>query len=123
MCDHRHVPHRPPHTEVPQDQPQDKAALRRRMRMVREMVDDRLVRSVELWSAVAALPEYQAAATVMAFHGFGTEPDTDPLFARLAAEGKRLLLPRIQDDEIAVVDGSGPTVKTPPIDVPCAASG
>ncbi|MEQ1702919.1 MAG: 5-formyltetrahydrofolate cyclo-ligase [Ilumatobacteraceae bacterium] len=106
------MPQRPPHTALPQDQPQDKAALRRRMRMVREMVDDRLVRSVELWSAVAALPEYQTASTVMAFHGFGSEPDTDPLFARLAAEGKRLLLPRIEDNEIAVVDGSGPTVKS-----------
>ena len=76
--------------------------------MVREMVDDRLVRSVQLWAAVAAMPEYQGASAVMAFHGFGSEPDTDPLFARLAAEGKRLLLPRVEDGKIAVVDGSGP---------------
>jgi 5-formyltetrahydrofolate cyclo-ligase len=86
----------------------DKAALRRRMRMVRDLVDDRLVRSVQLWSAVAALPEYASAQCVMAFNGFTSEPDTDPLFARVAAEGKRLLLPRIDDGDIVVVDADGP---------------
>ncbi|MDO8361658.1 MAG: 5-formyltetrahydrofolate cyclo-ligase [Actinomycetota bacterium] len=86
----------------------DKAALRRRMRMVRDLVDDHLMRSVQLWAAVAALPAYQEAQSVMAFVGCKGEPDTDPLFARLAAEGKRLLLPRVQDGEIVVCDGAGP---------------
>ena len=36
----------------------DKAALRRRMRMVRDMVDDHLMRSVQLWAKIAELPEY-----------------------------------------------------------------
>jgi 5-formyltetrahydrofolate cyclo-ligase len=90
----------------------DKATIRKRMRMVREMVDDRLIRSVQLWAAVAQLPEYQQASTVMAFKGFGSEPDTDPLFARLAAEGKRLLLPRIDDGDIVVCDGEGPMVRS-----------
>lgn len=78
--------------------------------MVRDMVDDRLVRSVELWSRVAHLAEYRNASGVMAFVGFRGEPDTDPLFARLAAEGKRLLLPRVEGGEIVVCDGSGPMV-------------
>ena len=86
----------------------DKTALRRRMRMVREIVDDRLVRSVQLWAAVAALPEYAVAQSVMAFNGFTSEPDTDPLFARVAADGKRLLLPRIEHGAIVVVDADGP---------------
>jgi len=86
----------------------DKAALRRRMKMVRELVEDRLMRSVQLWAAVAALPEFAAAGTVMAFNGFGSEPDTDPLVARLAADGKRLLLPRIEDGDIVVCDAAGP---------------
>ncbi len=90
----------------------DKATIRKRMRMVREMVDDRLIRSVQLWAAVAALPEYQQASTVMAFNGFGSEPDTDPLFARLAAEGKRLLLPRIDDGNMVVCDGAGPMARS-----------
>jgi len=48
------------------------------MRLVRDLVDDRLIRSVDLWTLVAALPEYQRATTVMAFKGFKGEPDTDP---------------------------------------------
>lgn len=76
--------------------------------MARDMVDDRLMRSVELWARVAALPEYAAAAGVMAFVGFRGEPDTDPLFARLAAEGKRLLLPRVEGAHIVVCDGDDP---------------
>ena len=74
----------------------DKATIRKRMRMVREMVDDRLMRSVAAVGRGRRAARVPAAATVMAFKGFGSEPDTDPLFARLAAEGKRLLLPRIE---------------------------
>lgn len=88
--------------------PDEKAALRRRMKMVRDMVDDHLMRSVQLWAAVAALDEYRAARSVMAFVGAKGEPDTDPLFARLAAEGKRLLLPRIANKAIEVCDGAAP---------------
>jgi 5-formyltetrahydrofolate cyclo-ligase len=86
----------------------DKHTLRRRMLLVRDLVDDHLVRSVELWSAVAETPQYAAATTVMAFVGCKGEPDTDPLFARLAAEGKRLLLPRVEDGHLVVCDGAGP---------------
>ena len=87
----------------------EKAALRKRMRMVRDMVDDHLMRSVLLWAKVAELDEYQRATSVMAFVGFGGEPDTDPLFARLKVEGKRLLLPRVDPSGIVAVDGDSPT--------------
>ncbi len=90
----------------------DKAILRKRMRMVRDLVEDRLMRSVQLWAAVAALAEYRDAGGVMAFNAFGSEPDTDPLFARLAADGKRLLLPRIEDGNIVVCDSHGPMAKS-----------
>ncbi len=86
----------------------DKPTLRRRMRQVRDLVDDHLIRSVQLWAAVAATPEYAAASTVMAFVGCKGEPDTDPLFARLAADGKRLLLPRVEDGTLVVCEGTGP---------------
>lgn len=85
-----------------------KAELRRRMRQVRDLVEDHLVRSVELWTKVAALPEYRDATSVMAFVGCKGEPDTDPLFARLAADGKRLVLPRVQDGDIVVCSGDDP---------------
>ena len=88
--------------------PAVKAELRRRMRMVRDLVDDHTLRSVQLWAALAELPEYQRARTVMAFVGMKGEPDTDPLVARLAAEGRRLLLPRVEGDRIVAADADGP---------------
>ena len=86
----------------------DKHALRTRLRMVRDLVDDHLMRSVELWRRVAELPEYRDASSVMAFVGFKGEPDTDPLFALVRADGKRLLLPRVEGGLIVVADGDGP---------------
>lgn len=86
----------------------DKPSLRKRMRMVRDMVDDHLMRSVQLWAKVAELDEYRRANSVMAFVGFNGEPDTDPLFARLGIEGKRLLLPRVEPSGIVAVDGDSP---------------
>ena len=86
----------------------DKAALRKNMRMVRDMVDDHLMRSVQLWAKVAELEHYERASTVMAFVGFNGEPDTDPLLARLMVEGKRLLLPRVEATGIVAVDGDSP---------------
>jgi 5-formyltetrahydrofolate cyclo-ligase len=88
----------------------DKAALRTRMRMVRDMVDDHLMRSVQLWAKVAELDQYRRANSVMAFVGFNGEPDTDPLFARLSVEGKRLVLPRVEPSGIVAVDGDAPFV-------------
>lgn len=78
--------------------------------MVRDMVDDHLMRSVQLWAKVAELDEYVRATSVMAFVGFNGEPDTDPLFARLSVEGKRLLLPRVEASGIVAVDGDAPMV-------------
>ena len=72
----------------------DKRTIRRRMLLLRDLIDDRLLRSVQLWGDVATLDEYRRAATVMAFCAIAGEPDTDPLFARLAADGKVLVLPR-----------------------------
>lgn len=88
----------------------DKAALRTRMRMVRDVVDDHLMRSVQLWAKVAELHEYQQANSVMAFVAFSGEPDTDPLFARMNVEGKRLLLPRVEASGIVPAGGDSPLV-------------
>ncbi len=86
----------------------DKPELRRRMRIVRDAVTDRVLRSVELWSLVAELPAYRDATNVMAFVGMNSEPDTDALFAVLKADRKRLLLPRVEGGELVVCDGAGP---------------
>jgi 5-formyltetrahydrofolate cyclo-ligase len=85
----------------------DKSELRVLMRNVLAFVDDRELRSIDLWSLVAALPEYTSATTVMAFAGMPSEPDTDSLFARLAHDGKVLVLPRLDDDRIVPVVMTG----------------
>ena len=80
------------------------------MRLVRDGVGDHLIRSVQLWAKVAEMDEYRQAGTVMAFVGFNGEPDTDPLFARLAVDGKRLLLPRVEPSGIVAADGNSPLI-------------
>lgn len=67
---------------------------------MRDLIDDRVIRSVGLWSQVAALPAYQAARTVMAFAATPGEPDTDSLFARLDADRKILVLPSMEEGGI-----------------------
>ncbi|MEO5723324.1 MAG: 5-formyltetrahydrofolate cyclo-ligase, partial [Ilumatobacteraceae bacterium] len=64
------------------------------------LIDDRLLRSVQLWSDLATLPEYVSASMVMAFVGVEGEPDTDTLFAKLRRDGKSLVLPRMVDGMI-----------------------
>lgn len=73
-----------------------KAALRRLMSEALADVPDRMLRSVALWSELAELEQYAAAGVVMAFNSMATEPDTDGLHARLARDGKTLVLPRIE---------------------------
>ena len=87
----------------------DKATLRKRMRQVLELIDDRELRSVELWTRLTELPEYAGAHTVMAFASMPSEPDTDGLFARLAHDGKVLVLPRMEDADIVPVVMTGAT--------------
>lgn len=85
----------------------DKATLRMRMRQALELVDDRELRSVELWTRLTELPVYATAHTVMAFASMANEPDTDGLFARLARDGKVLVLPRMEGDVIVPVVMTG----------------
>ena len=51
--------------------------------MVRDMVDDHLMRSVQLWAQLAELPEYRQANSVMAFVAF--DGDGRPLRRAYAA--------------------------------------
>ena len=91
--------------EVTSDVSNRKADLRKRMRLVRDTVDDRLIRSVQLWAQLAATDAYQNATVVMAFVGVNGEPDTDPLRARLAADGKVVVLPRVEGRQMHAVMG------------------
>jgi 5-formyltetrahydrofolate cyclo-ligase len=87
-----------------------KPVIRRRMRMVRESIDDALMRSVDLWGRLAALDEYRSATVVLAYAAQAGEPDTDGLHGRVALDGKQLLLPRLEGGGIvAALVGPGLT--------------
>lgn len=66
---------------------QEKAALRRQAASLPPMD------AAALLERFLALPEIQAARTVLLFYGVGTEPDTRPVLNALLQMGKRPALP------------------------------
>ncbi len=95
--------------------------IKRRKRMLRREVrarrDALLPEERErLGQAVArnllALPPVADASTVMAFSSFGSEVDTGPIIEQLARDGRRVVLPRVEDRTIVPVTyRSGDPVK------------
>ncbi len=75
--------------------PAEKAALRDRMRRVREGIpaEERGRRSREAQDRVLSLEELQGARSVLLFYAFGSEVQTRDLRGRLGARGARVLLP------------------------------
>jgi len=93
-----------------------KRALRREIIARRDALPEphRAAASVAIADRLAALPEYRAAGSAMAFWSFGSEVDTGPLIERLMAEGKTVALPRIEGSDVvpvAFVPGD-PTTET-----------
>lgn len=64
---------------------------------------ERSAKSERIVDRVLALPEVGAAGTVMAFWSFGSEVQTSDLIERLHGAGKRVVLPRVAEGEIAAV--------------------
>jgi 5-formyltetrahydrofolate cyclo-ligase len=82
-----------------------KRALRRATIERRDLLSasERSAKSARIVERVLALPEVVAAGTVMAFWSFGSEVQTAALIERLHGAGKRVVLPRIAEGEIAAV--------------------
>ena len=76
---------------------QAKAELRAAVLARRDAADfaSRIRHSQTITQKLFALPEYRAAAVVAAYASFGSELDTAEFIARILADGKVLLLPRI----------------------------
>jgi len=73
--------------------------------------EERAARSVRIADRALELPEIDRATTVMAFWSFGSEVETAPLLERLHAAGKRVVLPRVEgEDVVAVVYETGDEV-------------
>jgi 5-formyltetrahydrofolate cyclo-ligase len=94
-----------------------KRALRRSVieRRDRMPAAERRDLSRRIADRLLALAEVKNAGTVMAFWSFGSEVDTAPLIERLHAAGARVVLPRVEGDEIvAVAFAPGdPATRTP----------
>lgn len=82
-----------------------KRAVRRAAIERRDLLSaqERSAKSEWIVERVLALPEVGAARTVMAFWSFGSEVETSGLIERLHEAGKRVVLPRIAEREIAAV--------------------
>ena len=74
-----------------------KATLRSEMIARRDALPDAELDAIveTLTAKLLALPQYQAARTVLATMAIGSEWDTDPFIEQAVADGKRLVLPRV----------------------------
>ena len=112
---------------------EDKAALRRQVRLTLEGLSPEAVRRGDdaLFAAFSALPQVEAASTLFAFWGIpGREPDTGRLIRALTAQGKRVGLPRMlpgRQMEVRLYEPDHPLVPAsfgilePPADAPLLA--
>ena len=112
---------------------EDKAALRRQVRLTLEGLSPEAVRRGDdaLFAAFSALPPAEAASTLFAFWGIlGREPDTGRLIRALTARGKRVGLPRMlpgRQMEVRLYEPDRPLVPAsfgilePPADAPLLA--
>jgi len=75
----------------------DKALLRRAVLARRDETDapDRTESSRRITDQLLKLPSFDSAATVLAYLSFGSEFDTSAFVATILAQGKRLILPRV----------------------------
>jgi 5-formyltetrahydrofolate cyclo-ligase len=92
----------------------EKAALRVRMRAARAALstEERTAAAAAVEAALFELPELAGAGTVLAFASFGSEIPTAAILARLAREGKRVLVPFLVDGAMEAAPAGGPTVAT-----------
>jgi 5-formyltetrahydrofolate cyclo-ligase len=92
---------------------QRKRAIRRAVLERRDAMPpaERAAASERIAETVLTLPEIRDATTVMAFWSFGSEVDTAPVLEGLERAGKRVVLPRVEgQDVVAVVYASGDEV-------------
>lgn len=76
--------------------PHPKQVLRRHYRQVRDTLDRRAERSAAICARVAALPAYLEAHTLHCYLPIRSEVDTLPLLRDALAQGKRIVVPVVE---------------------------
>ena len=92
----------------------EKAELRARMKAARaaRSTEERAAAAAAVEAALFELPELNGAGTVLAFASFGSEMPTAAILARLAGEGRRVLVPFLVEGAMEAAPAGGPTVAT-----------
>ncbi len=93
-------------TELPSHRlKQAKRALRRAVLERRDatLPAERADRGRRIVDRALSLPEVVDVGTVMAFWSFGSEVDTGPLIERLHRAGTRVVLPRVEGEDVVAV--------------------
>lgn len=77
--------------------PSTKQELRKRILALREQIppDVRVAHSAMITERLLQLPEYRQADTVLGYMNFGAEFSSEMWVERVLAEGKRLILPKV----------------------------
>lgn len=81
-----------------------KAALRARVLARRDAEPDRAARSRRIAEYLLALPDLEHAEHVAAFIGVRSEVETADLVARLLANGRRVLVPRVAGTGLELIE-------------------
>lgn len=84
--------------------PEEKATLRKEALRRRDALpaDERAAMSLRIFSEIMRLPAYTHPRVVLAYASFGSEPETRGFLRRVLEDGKRLLLPRVEPDGLAL---------------------
>jgi 5-formyltetrahydrofolate cyclo-ligase len=83
-----------------------KASLRKLVAEARDGLtpEERLTKSREIENRLFRLPEFIGSSVIMFFASFRSEVDTVPMMRRALAEGKRVVLPKIQGKNLVLFE-------------------
>jgi 5-formyltetrahydrofolate cyclo-ligase len=83
-----------------------KASLRKLVAEARDGLtpEERLTKSREIENRLFRLPEFIGSSVIMFFASFRSEVDTVPMMRRALAEGKRVVLPKVQGKHLALFE-------------------
>lgn len=87
----------------------NKKAIRQAVLKKRHALSNEIKRaySAEIKKALFALKEFQEARNIMFFASFGSEVDTSAMITEALRAGKKVSLPRVKDDGLAIYEITG----------------
>jgi 5-formyltetrahydrofolate cyclo-ligase len=83
-----------------------KKILRKQVLSAREglSAEERAKKSREIEERIFSLPEFMSARVVMFFASFRSEVETGPMIRHALTSGKRVVLPKVKDKELALFE-------------------